>query len=159
MNRSRGAVMQIGTILLASMMVWSAMAQASADDASKVTHDVIERYIRAYDSHDPSAIAKLFVPDGVFLPPNGAPIAQGQEALEKAFSGVIKNIGGHETINVIRIVPAGVDAVVAVTEFRIEGSGETVGKVLNGRAAITLTKTAEGWKYVSIAPQATSPQK
>jgi hypothetical protein len=58
-----------------SALVYSSMT-GNADErerleASKVAQSVVESYINAYDKHDPKAISMLFVPDGVFLPPNG----------------------------------------------------------------------------------------
>jgi ketosteroid isomerase-like protein len=50
--------------------------------------------------HDPKAISMLFVPDGVFLPPNGSPVMEGRDAIERSWAELFKNVGGHETITV-----------------------------------------------------------
>ena len=99
----------------------------------------------------------LFVADGVFLPPNGSAVVQGREAIERSWAELFKNIGGHETITVKDAIPAGNDAVIAVTEFKITGDGQNSGKTISGRASITLAKTPDGWRYVSIAPQTQPP--
>jgi uncharacterized protein (TIGR02246 family) len=113
--------------------------------------------MKAYNSHDPRAISMLFVPGGVFLPPNGAPVVQGREAIERSRAELFKNVGGQETIVLKYAILAGKDAVVAITEFKIVGDGENSGKTISGRASITLTKTPDGWHYVSIVPQTQAP--
>jgi uncharacterized protein (TIGR02246 family) len=126
-------------------------------DARKVAESVAQLYMNAYDKHDPKAISLLFVPDGVFLPPNGSPVVQGREAIEHSWAELFKNVGGHETITVKDAIPAGKDAVVAVTEFKIVGDGQNSEKTISGRASITLAQTPDGWRYVSIAPQTQPP--
>ena len=125
--------------------------------ARTVAQSVVESYVNAYDKHDPKAISMLFVPDGVLLPLNGSPVVQGREAIERSWADLFKNVGGHETITVKDAIPAGNDAVVAITEFKIVGDGQNSNKVISGRASITLTKTPDGWRYVSIAPQTQPP--
>jgi uncharacterized protein (TIGR02246 family) len=143
------------TLLAAALLIPS---PAYADDeASKVAQSVVGSYVNAYDKHDPKAISMLFVPDGVFLPPNGSPIVQGREAIERSWAELFKNVGGHETIIVKEAIPAGKDAVAAITEFKIVADGENSGKIISGRASITLVKTPDGWQYVSIAPQTQPP--
>lgn len=126
-------------------------------EASRVAQSVVESYVNAYDKHDPKAISMLFVPDGVFLPPNGSPIVQGRDAIERSWAELFKNVGGHETITVKDAIPAGNDAVVAITEFKIVGDGPNSNKIISGRASITLAKTPDGWRYVSIAAQNQPP--
>jgi uncharacterized protein (TIGR02246 family) len=148
------------TAFVVSAFAYSPMAladEASDPEASKVAQSVIAKYIQAYDSHDPKAVSMLFVPGGVFLPPNGAPMAQGREAIERSWAQTFKNIGGQETITLRYAVPAGRDAVVAVSEFKIVGDGQNSGKTISGRAVITLTNTPDGWQYVAIVPQTQPP--
>ena len=136
------------------------IAEQGADEhpeARKVAQSVAESYMTTYDKHDPKAISMLFVPDGVFLPPNGAPVAQGRDAIERSWAALFKNVGGHESLIIKDAIPIGNDAVVAITEFKIVGDGQNSNKILSGRAAITLTKTPEGWRYVSIVPQTQPP--
>lgn len=126
-------------------------------EACKVVQSVAESYMNAFDRHDPKAISMLFVPDGVFLPPNGSPVVQGREGIERSWAALFKNIGGRETITVKDAIPAGNDTVVSVTEFKIVGDGQNSNKIISGRASITLAKTPDRWRYVSIAPQTLSP--
>jgi uncharacterized protein (TIGR02246 family) len=155
------------SVLTLSVLAYSSIASIADErspstdrerlEASKVAQSVVESYVNAYDKHDPKAISMLFVPDGVFLPPNGSPIVQGREAIERSWADLFKNVGGHETITIKDAIPAGKDAVVAITEFKIVGDGQNSGKTISGRASITLAKTPDGWQYVSIAPQTQPP--
>ncbi len=164
--------MRLSRALLASVIMISAVVEypevgIAADqstptgiehfEAIKVAQSVVDSYISAYDKHDPKAISLLFVPDGVFLPPDGAPIVKGRDGIERSWTGLFTNVGGHETITVKDAIPAGNDAVVAITEFRIVGDGPNANKVVSGRASITLARTPDGWRYVSIAPQNQPP--
>jgi uncharacterized protein (TIGR02246 family) len=126
-------------------------------EARKVAESVAASYMNAFDKHDPKAISMLFVPDGVFLPPNGSPVVQGRDAIERSWAELFKNVGGHETVTVKDAIPAGNDAVVAITEFKLVGDGQNSNKIISGRASITLAKTPDGWRYVSIAPQTQPP--
>jgi uncharacterized protein (TIGR02246 family) len=153
--------MLVRKVVIVSVITLSTLASTAiaGDDerleARKVAQSVVESYTSAYDRHDPKAISMLFVPDGVFLPPNGSSVVQGRDAIERSWAELFKNIGGHETITVKDAVPAGNDAVVAITEFKIVGDGQNSNKIISGRASITLAKTPDGWRYVSITPQTT----
>jgi uncharacterized protein (TIGR02246 family) len=154
-------VSTLSAILSSSIMGITDERSTSTDherlEASKVAQSVVESYIKAYDQHDPKAISMLFVPDGVFLPPNGSPIMQGRDAIERSWAELFKNVGGHETITVKYAIPAGNDAVVPINDSKIVGDGENSRKTISGRASITLAKTPDGWRYVSIAPQTQPP--
>ena len=104
--------------------------EPSDPEASKAAQSLVEQYTKAYDSHDPKAISMLFVPGGVFLPPNGAPMVYGREAIERSWAELFKNIGGHETISLKYAIPASKDAVVAISEFKIAGDGQNAGKTV-----------------------------
>ena len=154
-------------VITASVLAYSSIVSVADErssstdrerpEARQVAESVVKSYVNAYDNHDPQAISTLFVPDGVLLPPNGAPIVQGREAIERSWADLFKNVGGHETITIKDAIPAGKDAVVAITEFKIVGDGQNSGKTISGRASITLAKTPDGWQYVSIAPQTQPP--
>jgi Nuclear transport factor 2 (NTF2) domain len=54
-------------------------------EARQVAQSVVESYLNAYDTHDPKAISRLFVADGVLLPPDGSPVVQGRDAIERSW--------------------------------------------------------------------------
>jgi uncharacterized protein (TIGR02246 family) len=137
----------------------AAQAQSSADAAMKVAQSFAETWMSTYDKHDAKAQSMLFVPDGVFLPPNGAPIVKGRDAIERSWAELFKNVGGHETTTVKDAMPVGDAVIVAVDEFKIVGDGANANKVLSGRVLLVLAKTPQGWRYVSVAPQIEPPPK
>jgi hypothetical protein len=53
---------------------------------------------------------------------------QGREAIQRSRADLFKNVRGHETITVKDAIPAGKDAVVAITDFKIVGDGQSSGK-------------------------------
>jgi uncharacterized protein (TIGR02246 family) len=123
-------------------------------EARRVAQSVFQSYLSAFDRHDPKAISMIFVPDGVLLPPDGSPVVKGRDAIERSWATLFKNEGGgHETIIVKDAIPAGNDAVVVITQFKIVGNGQNSNKIISGRASITLARTPDGWHYVSVAPQ------
>ena len=119
-----------------------------------MTQVASDAWERTFDKHDAKAIAMLFVPDGVFLPPDGGPIVQGREALERRFAGLFKNVGGNETITVKDAIPVGNDAIVAIYDYEIVGDSN---KIISGRGQFVLAKTPDGWLNVSIVPQSAPP--
>jgi uncharacterized protein (TIGR02246 family) len=150
--------MPVGKVFLVSAIALSALAYSSIAgvaaerstlEARQVAQSVAEAYMKAFARHDPKAISMLFVPNGVLLPPNGAPIVQGRDAIERSWAGLFKNVGGRETIIVKDAIPVGNDVVLAINEFKIAGGKS----IMSGRAAIMLVKTSDGWRFVSITPQ------
>ena len=103
---------------------------------------------------DAKAISMLFVPDGVFLPPDGGPITQGREALERHWAELFKNVGGHETVTVKDAIPAGNDVIVQINDYKIVGDNN---KIISGRALLALAKAPDGWRYVTITAQPPPP--
>jgi uncharacterized protein (TIGR02246 family) len=146
---------------LAALSFGPAVAQtADSEQAIKVTQSVAETWMKTYDKHDAKAQSMLFVPNGVFLPPTtSVPLVKGRDAIERSWAGLFKSMGGgHETVTVRDAIPIGNDAIAAVNEYKIVGDGANANKVLTGRAAIVLAKTPDGWRYVSITPQAAPPR-
>jgi uncharacterized protein (TIGR02246 family) len=109
-----------------------------------------------YDTRDPKAISALFVPNAVVMGFNG-PVIKGREAIERAWAGLFKNMGGHYTIVIKDAIPVGTDVVVATDQLKITGAGQKSDETVNGRAVITLARTPDGWRYVSIAAQKLPP--
>ena len=64
-----------------------------------------ERWLALIRNHDAAAVSKLYAPDGAMMA-SGAPIAQGQPALEKAWSGLMKMPGFGLTFKADQIVVA-----------------------------------------------------
>lgn len=140
---------------LAALSLGPAVAQtAGHEQALKVAQSVSDSYVAAFNKHDAKAISMLFVPDGVFLPPDGGPITQGREALERHWAELFKNVGGHETVTVKDAIPAGNDVIVQINDYKIVGDNN---KIISGRALLVLAKAPDGWRYVTITAQPPPP--
>ena len=118
-----------------------------------VVRSVVETYLAAFAKHDAKAIAMLFAPDGVFLPPDGTPLIKGRDAIERSWAELFENVGGHEIITLEDAMPIGDDVIVATDSFKIIGDEANGNKVLSGQAVFVLTKTSEGWRYAALTPQ------
>ena len=118
-------------------------------EARQVAESVVKSFMAAYDTRDPKAISALFLPDAVLLGFDGT-VAQGREAIERAYAGSLKNQDGHFTIVIKDAIPLGDNVVVATDELKIAGAGQHSDETINGRAVITLAKTPDGWRYASI---------
>ena len=75
---------------------------ASHEQAIRKTNEIWLALIR---NHDAAAVSKLYVADGAMMAP-GAPIAQGQQALEKAWGGLMGTPGFGLTFKADQIVVA-----------------------------------------------------
>ena len=64
-----------------------------------------ERWLALIRDHDAAAVSKLYASDGAMMA-SGAPIAQGQPALEKAWGGLMKTPGFGLTFKADQIVVA-----------------------------------------------------
>ena len=140
---------------LAALSPGPAVAQtAGHEQALKVAESVSDSYVAAFNKHDAPGISMLFVSDGVFLPPDGGPVVQGHEALERHWAELFKSVGGHETVTVKDAIPVGNDGVVSINEYKIVGDNN---KIISGRALLVLAKTSDGWRYVTITAQPPPP--
>jgi uncharacterized protein (TIGR02246 family) len=140
---------------LATLSFGPAVAQTPGhEQAIKVAQSVSDLYVSTFNKHDAPGISMLFVPDGVFLPPDGGPVVQGREALERHWAELFKSVGGHETVTVKDAIPVGNDGVVSINEYKIVGDNN---KIINGRALLVLAKTSDGWRYVTITAQPPPP--
>jgi uncharacterized protein (TIGR02246 family) len=63
-------------------------ARAAGGAAEKQIRKIDQQWVAAVAKKDPKAIAKFYAADGAILAP-GAPIAQGRDAIEKAWAGFV----------------------------------------------------------------------
>jgi uncharacterized protein (TIGR02246 family) len=129
-------------------------SQLSAQEAKKIAEDGAKAWMSTYAKHDAKAIAAMFLEDGAFLPPNGSPMVQGRDAIERQWAQQFQNMGGREDLTVKTAIPAGNDAIVAIVDWAITADkGNNAGQTIRGRTANTLARTSDGWKIATIAPQ------
>lgn len=82
--------------------------KSAADSAAaheQAIREINEQWLALIRDHDAAAVAKLYAADGAMMAP-GAPIAQGQPALEKAWSGLMQMPGFGLTFKADQIVVA-----------------------------------------------------
>lgn len=130
---------------------------AQAQDASKAAEDIGKKWVAAYDAGDAAAIAALFTPDGVFIPPSGA-VLKGRDAIEKALAGRMKAGWTKETVNVTTAGAAG-NAGWAVGDYVLIGSGENEGKQLPGKFGETLVHESDGWRLIMLIGSSPPPKQ
>ena len=75
---------------------------AAHEEAIRKTN---EKWLALIRDHDAAAVSKLYASDGAMMAP-GAPIAQGQSALEKAWGGLMQTPGFGLTFKADKIVVA-----------------------------------------------------
>ena len=96
-----------------SVLLFGCGFNAGSDDS---THDKAtaheqairktnERWLALIRDHDAAGVSKLYASDGAMMAP-GAPIAQGQPALEKAWGGLMETPGFGLTFRADQIVVA-----------------------------------------------------
>jgi uncharacterized protein (TIGR02246 family) len=153
-------VMAAALACAAFPMAQAAFAQSqnaqpmSAEEARKTAEEGAAGWMSTYQQHDAKAIAAFFLPDAVFMPPDGSPMVKGREALERQWAQQFQELGGREELMVRDAVPAGSDAIVALVDWAITADqGANAGKTIRGRTANTLVRTPEGWRIAVIAPQ------
>jgi len=96
-----------------SGLLFACSAQSASDDATAVTgaeheqaiREINEQWLALIRDHDAAAVSNLYTADGAMMAP-GAPIAQGQPALEKAWSGLMQMPGFGLTFEADQILVA-----------------------------------------------------
>jgi uncharacterized protein (TIGR02246 family) len=124
------------TLLVTFCIAGPALAQqagaVSETNAKQIASKIIDAWDDAYNTGNPAGIVALFAPDGLYLTPGGTMLRDHQE-MEKAIGARIKTGWTKESINVIEADPVG-DAVVALVDYTIIGSGPNAGKQIGGYA-------------------------
>ena len=141
-------VVVLGAIAL--MTVGGAAQQKGADEASIAK--VRTAYQTAAGSQDGAALAKLFAPDGVEMPPN-APAAKGRPAIEAFHKAFVKQWMMHGiTITSTSTKIAG-DTAYDVGTYKQQIMSQTSGAVIDdvGKYVVLLRKDASGAWWITHA--------
>ena len=136
------------TILAALCAAGPALAQqagaASETDAKQIAGKIAAAWDEAYNAGNPAGIAALFAPGGLWLTPGGTMLRDHQE-MEKAIGARIKTGWTKESINLIEAHPVG-DAIVALLDYAVLGSGPNAGKQIGGYAMEWLAREGSNWR-------------
>lgn len=120
----------------------SAMSEQAAHDAAEALG---RQFVTDYNAGQAGRLAGLFAEDAHYYTPNGATF-RGRREIENALAGRIKAGWTNETVKVLEAHPAG-DAVWAVGEYAIAGTGPNSGKRIEGKFAEVLAKEGPDWRF------------
>ncbi len=116
----------------------------SETDAKQIAGKIMVAWDDAYNTGNPAGVAALFVPDGLCVTPGGTMLRDRQE-IERAIGARIKTGWTKESVNVIEAHPVG-DAVVALVDYVILGSGPNAGKQIGGYGMQWLAREGSDWR-------------
>jgi len=139
-----------------SALVIGSLMPAQAQDAMKTVSELAAKWETAYDAGDAAAIAAMFTADGVLNAPSGA-VLKGREAIEKGLAGRIKAGWTKETVTATAGGAAG-DAIWAVGDYAIFGSGENAGKQTGGHWGEVLVRDGGQWKIGMLTANVAPPK-
>ena len=124
-------------------------AQASACNVQaeqQKIREVSKRWVAAVARKDTKAIGNLYTADGMFFPPN-SPRVDGQQAIEKAWGGLLKLPGVTLTFQPTRIdISKACDMGVDIGTYEL-GFDTKKGRVKDrGKYVVVWKKTGDIWK-------------
>lgn len=139
-----------------SVLIIGSLVPAHAQDAMKTVDELATKWVAAYNSGDAAALAALFTPEGVLNAPSGA-VLKGRDAIAKGLAGRMKAGWTKETVNATEGGAAG-DAIWAVGDYALTGSGENAGKQTGGRWGEVLVRDGDAWRIGMLTANVTPPK-
>jgi uncharacterized protein (TIGR02246 family) len=120
-------------------------APAGAQDVRQAADQLAHEYDAAFNSQTSSAMASLYTPDGILVPPGRAPL-KGRTAIMVYYQGRFDHgVKGHAT-RIDQAYPLG-DGGFAVGQFRVEApEPDGTPHELHGNLVYVLQHRPEGWK-------------
>ena len=145
------------TKILAALCVLAAapafgQTAAAPDDGPTATEvrALTDRFVEAWNRHDPAALAALWSDDGDYAEPDGRTVS-GRAEIEKLFAlehgSVFKKSELHLVVE--RVRPIGEDVVVADGTYELFNATDPVGRPIGTRTGYftnVLVKQGDGWK-------------
>ncbi len=128
----------------------------SEQDAQQAANTISKKFETVYNAGDGAAIASLFAEGGTYLTPGGTVLSD-RQAMEKAIAGRIKAGWTNETVKVTAAHAAG-NAVWAIGEYSIVGTGQNSGKQISGHFAEMLTRSGPEWRFIMLMANLTPSQ-
>ncbi len=77
-----------------TLMLLCVMCAASAGEDEERLKTTSQAWEDAFNARDATALAALYAPDGMLLPPN-AEFVQGRESIEEFWAGFIESVTGE----------------------------------------------------------------
>lgn len=121
-------------------------APASQQDLRQAADMLGKEYDEAYNSKSASAVASLYTPNGILVPPGRPPI-EGRQALTVYYQGRFDSgAGGHLTK--INQAYAFGEGGFALGQFSVTAPGsDGAPREVHGNTAYILERVPEGWKF------------
>ena len=117
-----------------------------ASDHETAIRSVVDQWLGLIRNRDAAGIAKLYAPDGALMAP-GAPIAQGQPAIEQAWRGMMETPGFDLTFEPSQIIVASAgDMALDRGTYRFSSTGPS-GPVTDTGKYVVVWRNIDGeWK-------------
>jgi uncharacterized protein (TIGR02246 family) len=130
-------------------------ASASDPESQKISDALTEEYIRAYNAGNAGGVAATFSESSAFVTPAG-PVLHGRQAIEAAIGNRMRAGWTRQTASATEAHRMG-DAIWAIGEYTLTGSGPVEGKTLSGRYTHILQREGNAWRAMllmgNILPQ------
>ena len=143
--------------LLGTAMPVLAQTQApnSDLDSRKISDGITEEYVRAYNAGSAAGVAATFAQGATFVTPAG-PVLHGRQAIEAAISSRINAGWTRQTASASEAYRMD-NAIWAVGNYMLTGSGPMEGKTINGRYTHIIRREGDAWRTIllmgNILPQ------
>ena len=110
-------------------------------EARQAIEKLLAEFIDAYNRGDAAALAAQYTEDCAVLAPN-QPTVRGRQAIETFFKGMIEEIGGKASFEIVEVAEAG-DLAYEWATYSLEGGKESDA----GKAVEIFSRQADGsWK-------------
>lgn len=152
----RTLIPSVLAICLAGPVLAQQGPAVSEQEDQQAANTISKNFETAYNAGDGAGIASLFADGGTYLTPGGKVLSD-RQAMEKAIAGRIKAGWTNETVKVTAAHAAG-DAVWAIGEYAIMGTGQNSGKQIGGHFAEVLMRSRPEWRFIMLMANLTPSQ-
>jgi uncharacterized protein (TIGR02246 family) len=143
-----GMVAALSFALGLGIMGTPCSAQIAAADEQQI-RELEQQWVAAVAKKDLAAIAGFYADDGAVMPP-GAPIAEGREAISKAWSGFLGLKNFALTFAPTKVVVAsGRDLAYSLGTYALSYDGDKGPVRDNGKYVVVWKKVGPAWKAVA----------
>ncbi|HEV2546227.1 MAG TPA: nuclear transport factor 2 family protein [Stellaceae bacterium] len=138
--------------VIALVVAFSVPASAQSVDARKVAEDISAKHVAAFNKNDASALASLFSPNLVNLPPTGGEPLFSRAEYEKRWTAVFAADAPSEKVSITSADALDDHTVIATGEWGYTPSkGANAGKETHGRWMAVYVKENGGWTVKALS--------
>jgi uncharacterized protein (TIGR02246 family) len=144
--------------VLAFVVFFAAPAMAQSIDGRKVAEDISAKHVAAFNKNDASALARLFMPNVVYLPITGAEPLFSRAEYEKRWNGIFAAEAPSEKVSVTSAEALGAHTVIATGEWVYTPSrGPNAGKEAHGRWMAVYVMKNGTWRVKALSGSTALP--